>query len=209
MAGPLNIQDFTSKVSAMLNALPVEMTQVNAELATTALSSVRNRLTAEGIDGKGKKLGTYSDNPLPTFFFTGKGLGSGADQKFDAYVKRERKAKGKAFKGVSYKTFRELNNRETNFVNLSFSGETLNDLAVLESRQEGQLIVTVVASKDSIKKTTYDAKGQPKSTIGTGEVLEHLGTQYGDILALTEKEEEDIAIVFDQRLQLFIDRYLQ
>jgi hypothetical protein len=208
MAEALDIKAFKDKVKAMLSALPEELTKTNAVLARSALSAVRNRLQTDGVDAKGQSLGKYSTNPLPTFFFKNKGLGSGADKAFEAYVKREQKRLGKAFKGVSYEKFRELNNRPTDKVDLNFTGETLRDLDVLESTQQGTFIVTTVASKNSIKKATYNAKGEAKGSIGTEQVLEHLADRYGDILALSEKEEEDIAVAFDERLQFFIDTYL-
>lgn len=208
MAQALDIKAFKDKIKEMLSALPEELTKTNAVLARGALSAVRNRLQTDGLDSKGQRLGSYSTNPLPTFFFTNKGLGSGADKAFEAYVKRERKKQGKDFKGVSYEKFRELNNRPTDKVDLNFTGETLRDLDVLESRHEGNFIVTVVASKNSIKKAQYNAKGEAKGSIGTEQVLEHLSDRYGDLLALSEEEEEDLAVTFDERLQFFIDTYL-
>lgn len=208
MAAALDLNQFNQKVGAMLGALPDYLVRSNAILGRTALSLVRSRLINQGEDATGKKFGSYSSNPLPTFFFTHKGLGSGADKAFDAYVKKQRKLLGKNFKGVSYEEFRRLNNRPTDFVTLSFTGETLNDLDVLESKQNGRVINTIVGSKNSIKKAKYKADGTNAGTIGTEDVLEHLANKYGDLLALSEKEEQEISLAFDEGLQKFINQYL-
>lgn len=208
MAAALDVNQFNQKVNAMLGALPDHVVRNNAILARTALSMVRSRLINQGEDATGKKFGSYSTNPLPLFFFTHKGLGSGADKAFDAYVKKQRKLLGKNFKGISYEEFRRLNNRPTDHITLSFTGETLNDLDVLESKQDGQIVNTVVGSKNSIKKAKYKADGSNAGTIGTEDVLGHLADKYGDIMALNEKEEEEITLAFDDGLQKFINTYL-
>lgn len=209
MAQGLNIEEFISKVNEMLGALPRSVAEINEGLAASAIPMIIDRLTELGTDGKGKKLGTYSDNPLPTFFYLHKGTGSGADQALESAIKKKRKEQGKNFKGISYKEFRELNNRPTNFVTLSFTGETLADLGVIQTLIESTVVVVMVGAQNKTTKATRDAKGNIKGRITTGQVLEYLGERYGEnILALTGDEEEILANAFDVELQNFLNKYL-
>lgn len=211
MATGLNIEQYRERVNSFLTALPGEVTRINNALALSAIAEVRRRLIDTGIDGTGKSLGTYSTNPLPTFFFANKGTGSGADTKLDALVKRKQKqAKntGEKFKGVSYKEFRELNNLPTVHVTLSFTGETLGDLGVISEAVSGEKIITTIGAKNSKTKAKYNAKGQKVGEETTEQVLDHLGERYGEnVLAVNPEEEKMLAAALDDELQKLFDKY--
>lgn len=198
MAGVLNADEFNDRVKQLLQAANIEFPAINARVARTALSLVRNRIINEGKNGKGQSFGKYSTNPLPTFFFTGKGLSAGADQKLEADLKRQRKA-GVKNPGVSYEAWRDMNNLQTNHVDLKFSGDTLKDIDVIETRTEGSIVTTVVASKDSITRTNG------KKTISTGTIMDHLAERYGDFLEVTDQETVDLIEVFDEEVQQLVD----
>lgn len=209
MAAGLDINAYALKVQAMLNDLPEGVQRINDGLALSAIPLIVNRLVDLGVDGKGKKLGNYSTNPLPTFFYLHKGTGSGADAKLDALVKKRRKEEGEAFKGISYKEFREINNRPTNFITLSFTGETLGDLGVTNNVVNGLVVVTTVAAQNKVSKAKYDAKGNNAGQITTEQILDYLGERFGEnILALSEEEEEQMANAYDIELQKFINQHL-
>jgi len=61
--------EFSEKIKSFSQALLVEMPKINASVAMNAFGMVADRIRNEGIDGKGKSLGTYSENPLPLFFY--------------------------------------------------------------------------------------------------------------------------------------------
>lgn len=209
MAAALDIKEYASKVKAMLTALPDAVQTINYSLALSAIPLIVNRLTDLGVDGKGKKLGAYSTNPLPTFFYLHKGTGSGADAKLEALVKKKRKAEGEDFKGISYKEFREINNRPTNFVTLSFTGETLGDIGVINNVINGVVVVTTVGAQNKISKAKYDAKGNNAGRITTEQILDYLGERFGEnILSLNDEEQEQLANAYDIELQKFINQQL-
>jgi hypothetical protein len=210
MPTPLNINDFQARVRNMLNALPDRSARINDGLAQSAVPMIVNRLIDLGQDGNGKPLGDYSDKPLPTFFYLHKGTGSGADKKLEQKIKSERKKKGKNFKGISYKDFRELNNRPTAHVTLSFTGETLGDLGVTKTVHEGGNVVSTIESLNTVTKAVYNAKGEKKGSNTTQDILDFLGARYGEnILALTDEEEKKLSAALDVELDNFIKEYLE
>lgn len=205
----LDLNTYLSNVKLMLAGLTDEVQVINTGLAISAIPLIINRLTDLGIDGTGKKLGTYSTNPLPTFFYLHKGTGSGADTALEALVKKKQKSEGKNFKGISYAEFRTLNNRPIDFVTLNFTGETLNDLGVIDNIINGLVVIITVGAENKVTKKKYKANGAPAGTITSGEILDYLGERYGEnILALNDEEQEQLAVAYDSELQKYIDKKL-
>lgn len=202
----ISIEEYNKNLTDFLTKLPVNVQRIQKSLALTNIPIIKKRLIDKGVTGEGKSLGEYSDKPLSPGLLLNQGLGSGADKKVQTYLKQQKKAGLPEL--ISYKKFRELNNRPTAHVTLSFTGETLNDLAVVNQSITGGLIVTTVASKNSKTKEVYNKRGRKTGTVGTGDVLDQLGEKYGDILSLTKSEEKAIAEAFDEELQDLIDRYL-
>jgi len=209
MADALTVEQFKSRVQNMLANLPEEVQRLNDGIALSMIPLIVNRLVDLGEDGKGKKLGNYSTNPLPTFFYLHRGTGSGADAKLDAAVKRKRKQEGKDFKGISYKEFREINNLPTQFVTLSFTGETLADIGVVSNVANGLVIVTTIDAQGKSTKAKYDSKGNAKGTITSAEILDFLSERFGEnLLALNEEEERQTIMAYDQGLQGIVNKYI-
>lgn len=202
----ISIEEYNKNLTDFLTKLPVNVQRIQKSLALTNIPIIKKRLIDKGVTGEGKSLGEYSDKPLSPGLLLNQGLGSGADKKVQTYLKQQKKAGLPEL--ISYKKFRELNNRPTAHVTLSFTGETLNDLAVVNQSITGGLIITTVASKNSKTKEVYNKRGRKTGTVGTGDVLDQLGEKYGDILSLTKSEEKAIAEAFDEELQDLIDRYL-
>lgn len=210
MANALSIKEYSSKVDAFLRDLPEAMLIINQKLALTTIPTIRKRLIDQGLTAEGKSLGTYSTRPMSPLFFLGHGL-KGADKKIEAQLKRQKKAGQRP--GVSYKEVREFNNLPTTHVTLSFTGETLGDLAVLNNVNEGSKVITTVGSKDSKTKDIYNKKGKKTGTITTGEVLENLDSKYGqaldtELLDLSKNEQENLEELFNKLFQTFLDKEL-
>lgn len=195
-----NIDQYLANVDKLLTALPAEAQRINDGLALSVIPLIIGRLTDFGVDGLGKKLGTYSTNPLPMFFYLNKVTGSGADEKLKALDKQKRKEQGKNYKGISYEEFRQVNNKEVEFVNLNFTGETLNDIGVLDNVINGILVVTTIGAQGKIN----------KGKITTEQVLDFLAERYGEnILAINEDEEKIMTQAYDEELQKVFDKYLE
>lgn len=198
----LNVDEFNGKVSQLLQAAHNEFPVINAKVAQTALSLIKDRIINYGTKADGSSFGKYSTNPLPSFFFIGKGLSGGADAKLKAELKRQRK-EGIKNPGVSYTGWRQMNNLQTDHVDLKFTGETLKDFAVLETKTDGNVVTTIVASKNSI------TKSNGKKSITTGQVAEHLADKYGDFLDCSKEEQKILLEVYEDEIQHLFDSIFQ
>lgn len=153
---------------ALIEALPV----INEKVAVNAYALMRQRVIERGTIGEDKSLGSYSDNPLPSFYFEGKALNGAGEKALE-------KAK-KSGEGISYADWRKANNRPIDHVTLSFSGATLNDIGVIKSLRDGTKVVTIVGPKNT--KLRKDGKT-------TSEVVGYLQDQYGDFIKPNKSEE--------------------
>ena len=204
----MTIEEYDKNVIKFLNQLPRNVQRINRSLALTTIPLIKKRLIDQGVTGEGKSLGKYSEKPLSPGLLLNSGLGIGADRKVQSYMKQQKKANTESPATISYKKFRELNNRPIEHVTLSFTGETLNDISIISNTVQGSYVITEVASRNSKSKDVYNKKGKKTGTVGTGDVLESLGDRYGDLLSLTPKEEQEIAEAFDDEIQTLIDQYL-
>lgn len=198
MAQTYNPEQFNDKVQQLLQAARIEFPVINARISRSALSLIKNRIINEGKRANGTSFGKYSTQPLPSFFFAGKGLSAGADKKIAAELKRQRKA-GIKNPGVSYEQWRQMNGLQTNFVDLKFTGETLKDIDLLETTTDGNIVTTVIASKDSISRKNGN------KTITTGKIADHLMEKFGDYLEVSDQEKEILIEAYDAELQQLVD----
>lgn len=199
-----SIKSFNAQVDKFLLALPNDVIKINTIIGQDSIALIKNRLE-DGKTAEGKSLGKYSDNPISALSFLGKGLGSGSDSAVKSYAKANG---GK----LSYEKFRQLNNRPTDHVNLFFTGETLNDIAVTSSKIEGNKVITKVSSKNSKTKEITNSKGKVTGSKTTGDVLSDLDGKYGralntELLSLSVEEEKLVSNTFDKQLQTLLDKY--
>lgn len=203
----LKIEDFQNRVNACISALPKAMQAINLSVAKSAIPLITNRLTNQGKTAQGQSLGAYSDNPMNAMLFSGKSLGSGAEKRVDDYAKKNN---GK----ISYKKFRELNNRPTDHVTLSFSGQTLADIGVISTQTDGTKIKTVIGSLNRYKKDVVNKKGKIVGQLSTGDVLQQLNDKYGnalntELLDVSDSELQLITNIYEKNLQDFLDKFFE
>lgn len=188
----MKANDFQQKIQLFTNALVQDMPQINEAVALNAYALVRDRIINDGVTGTGKSLGQYSETPLPLFFYTGKSLNAGGDAAI-ANAKKNHV-------GLSYKDFREANNRPTDHVTLNFSGDMWGDIGVVKNIVSGTKIVTVIGAKN-----TKNRKSGNKS-VTTDDIMDGLFEHYGDFLEVNDKEESLLAQTYDAKLQQLIDK---
>lgn len=188
----MNIDEFNIAVNSFLSEVKNEAPVINAKITRSGLSLIHDRILNEGIEGK-----SYSTNPLPMFYFTGKSISAGGEAKVKATEKRNKKA---GIPGISYTDFRQANNLQTNHVDLRLSGDMWRDMDVLESNASGFKVITTAGSKNSI---TY------KDGQTTGKVVGYLAERYGDFLTPTKQEEEILDNALDEELQNIINTYFK
>lgn len=210
MAAATSINQLVTKLNRMIQALPAEMVKINTKLALDAIPKIQNRLIDEGKTAEGKSLGKYSTRPLSPLLLIQQASGKGAQQRIYNEAKKNKKAGLPS--GISYERFRELNNLPVDHVTLSFTGETLGDIGVLEEGINGTTVSVVVGSRASKSKDVFNKKGRKTGTKDTGEVLDDLDEKYGsaldtELLSLSKEEEEELAQRQDDMLQDFLDKY--
>ncbi len=197
--------EYAEDLNRFLSELPRNVQEINKTLALYSIPLIKKRIRNQGVLGDGTSLGKYSERPISPGYFIGTGL-KGADDKMKVYLKQQKKAGLPEL--ISYKKFRELNNRPTDHVTLSLSNETLDDISISSNVIFNGNVVTTIESKNSKSKDVVNKKGKKTGTVGTGDVLDQLGEKYGDILSLTKQEEKDLAEVFDEEIQDLINKYL-
>ncbi len=198
--------EYADDLNRFLSELPRNVQKINETLALSSIPLIKKRIRNQGVLGDGTSLGKYSERPISPGYFIGTGLGVGAEKKVETYLKQQKKAGLPQL--ISYKKFRELNNRPTDRVTLSLSNETLDDISISSNVIFNGNVVTTIESKNSKSKDVVNKKGKKTGTVGTGDVLDQLGEKYGDILSLTKQEEKDLAEAFDEEIQDLINKYL-
>lgn len=190
-----------NKIKQFNELLILEMPRINESVAMNAYALVRNRVTNTGVIGSGKSLGSYSDTELPAFFSSGKSLNN-AGEKFVEKAKKERTQ-------ISYKEFREANNRPTDHISLSFSGEMWKDIGVIKEYVTGTKIVTVVGAKNT-KRRSHSGLGSDlkmhQKEVSTDTIMDGHAERYGDFLEVNLDEETRLAKTYDTMLQDLIDK---
>jgi len=99
----------------------------------------------------------------------------------------------------SYVETRKKNNKQTNHVDLKFTGDMWRDIDVISSELKGDTAVTVVTAKNAIN----------RGKLKTEDIMFNNAERYGDFMALSPEEEEQVASVFDKELQKVIDKIFE
>jgi ribosomal protein L25 (general stress protein Ctc) len=212
MAEAVSVEQFERQVKRLLNALPRELSNINKKLALDAIGKVTNRLIDEGKTAEGKSLGKYSTRPMSPLLAIQQATGKGAEKRIYNEAKKQQKAGQRP--GISYEKLRELNNLPVDHVTLSYTGDTLGDIGVIEENVDGTTVRIVVGSRGSKQKDVFNKRGKKTGTITTEEVLENLNDKYGraldtELLDMSEKEQADSSEVQDELLQEMFDKYLE
>lgn len=188
-----SIDEFQATTEKLLLDVRAELPAINIRVARTGLSLLRNRIINDGQNSKGESLGSYSTNPLPAYFYEGKGISAGADEKL-------KKSQKKGKEGVSYKDWREFNGLQTNHIDLKFSGDMWRDIDVISNESSAHGVVTIVGAKNSITRKSG------KSSLKTDDLMEFNSDRYGDIMAISQEEENELAMALDAELQFMFDQ---
>jgi hypothetical protein len=174
------INEFIRRLNLIKNELvktrPIETELIGRE----ALALVRRRIQSTGKDYANADLGSYSTVQLPAFFYFGKSANNAGENKIKAAAKKGQK--------VSYKELREFNNRETSFVDLTFTGAMWREMDVR-------------TSQNSVEKSV--ATIEPR-TARSKKVADYNSIRYGNILRLSKDESRMLRIAnFDRVVKVF------
>lgn len=192
----MSADEFRSSVSRLEQLLTDQLPRINERMALDCAGMVKDRLVNDGVRADGSKLGKYSDVEIPLFFYKNGKLhapfSSPLNKGGEALVEKVKKANrlkknggqrepGGEIKGISYKQLREAEGRQTDFVDLKMSGETMRDIGPVKQVISGFKVVTHVGSKN----TKVRAGG-----VTTDKVLDGWSKQYGNVLEPNRAEAE-------------------
>ena len=175
---PDQVSEALSHLAKVIAENTPDMTQT---VAATALAVVRDRIQDTGVDSKGVKFKGYSTKEIPAFFYTGKSLKKLKKDEFgeDALQQNDM---------LSYKEWRELNNLQTDHVDLTFTGDMWRKTAIISAglAPEGYVV--------SIGGNTREAQDK----------INYASDKYGNILSVSEKEEKNLTEDYDEMLDKLI-----
>ena len=146
---------------------------------TTAL--IRNRVQTEKINADGQPFGQYSRALVPRWYFYGRSISGGAENKIKT---------GDWFQ--SYADFKEANNQDPNDINFTFTGDMWRNTGVN-------------SVKSTAATTTVTIGGQ---TTRAQNIQEWQQPRYGNILATNEQERQFIKEAHEERIIKIINKYL-
>ena len=132
--------------------------EVAAEGATMC-ADIADRVINEGKAGDGGGFSPYSTKKVPAYWYVGRSLNAAGDAKIKAAAKNK--------EGVSYKDFREFNNRPTDKKNFSFSNEMWRGFGVQKVERTGDAYLLVIGgqNKESQEKIDWMSGKEGKSII--------------------------------------------
>ena len=165
-------EQFQKNIEAKIRSLDIAKTIV-FPVATVMLDSMRQRLFQEGISGDGGKTGSYSTTPMyaSKSAFVGGGFSpQGKNAKKTSSGKLAKGSKNKKdgaqrksmYLVGGYKQLRQVQGKETAFVNLQYSGLLFTDFSKLAVEKD--TVVSKVGTKESSDKLKWLSDKYGKDT---------------------------------------------
>lgn len=154
----MSIEDAISRIERMERNIR-NVADLARAPALDLAQAVADRVIEEGRDHEGAAFSPYSDVPLPAFFYFNRSANQGGEAKVRAAAKKKR--------GVSYRDFRDFNNRPTNIKNFSFTNQMWRSFGVVEVGGTGGLLTVTLGAKDPVaaKKMAHNSEREGKSII--------------------------------------------
>ena len=152
---PKRLTDIQNRLKNLSSAIAVAGADLCADIAQRVINS--------GEKAEGGKFTPYSTKDVPAFWYMGRSLNAGGEAKVKAAAKKKQ--------GVSYKQFREFNNRPTNFKNFSFSQEMWQGFGVKKVEANGGTYTLVIGGKtpESEEKIAWMSAQEKVSIIAPNE----------------------------------------
>jgi hypothetical protein len=206
----MTIDEAIANIDGFLNTLETEMPKLSDEVALDALALIKNRIIDQG---KGIEGAAYSTKPMlatkEQFIVKSRFKQSteevvlkrdGKKNKKGQLVKRGVWLKfPKAKKAVAvmkidggYREFREIQGRPGDHVNLSYSGKMWQGTTIVARARNGYTWVTIIGGGNQ--------EAQDK--------LSWMTDKYGKFLSVTDEEEKNLSLVFDNRIKAISDKFL-
>lgn len=169
----MELEEFTQKLEQLKRDLIAEAPAIAYQMASDGKAYAYLRITSEGV-------GSYSTNPIPTFFFKGRELNKAGEDWL------EKHSMG------TWSEFKDAQGVGSEFVNLLYSGRTFAGIVVIGESREGEAYVAEIGGSDK----------------EVQEVMDNNYLRYGNYLMATPEEERKIAEGANDRIAEIISRQL-
>lgn len=146
-----------------------------AALGADLCASLADRVINTGKNSEGQQFSPYSEKKVPAFWYYGRSLNAGGEAKVRAAAKKK--------EGVSYREFRQFNNRPGSPKNFSFSNEMWRGFGVKSAQFEGGQYILVIGGKTKVSsdRIAYVSSQEGRSIIEpTAQELARLAKQLTD-----------------------------
>lgn len=181
----MTIDEAIQKLDSLIEALDTALKNISETAALDAIALIITRVQTEGIGQK------YSANKVPAYLFL---LGGGLNldtKQTRTFVEGVVKRKDKEQRFTNWAEIREAHGNQSNFVDLTFTGDMFRRTQIIDSKKIGEYWVTTIGGldKETENKLRWNAQ------------------RYGDFFVLTKDEqdliEESIKSQVTQVLNLF------
>lgn len=205
----MKANEFTSAVHKLNELAISKIPDINERMALDATAMIKDRIINTGIKANGASLGRYSTNETPLFFYKNGKLQAPfsnplnkAGEKFYLDVVKENNSRrkknggtGEPPRGISYEQWREANNRPTDHITLSFSGDTMRDIGVTKQIVSGTRIVTTVGPKNTKRRAGHQT---------TEQITKGLSERYGNFMEPNQEEIDALKIYLENQMAKII-----
>lgn len=176
-----NILNFVNSLKGLASELINTREQESIIIANDAMALVRLRVQTDKEDADGFEFGQYSEAVVPQWMLYGKSLSDGAEETIK---------EGDWFQ--SYKDLREANNLETDAIDFTFSGDMWRNTGISNIN-------------NTAFSTTVSLGGQ---TDFASEKLSYQEPNHGNIIAMSDEEEQTVIEAHEERISNLITKYL-
>lgn len=170
------IDQFIQKIQAAEEQVRSELVSISEEAALNLKALVVNRIQSEGV-------GEYSERDLPAFFYL--------DNTGSARMDKTKSNRGKKFiekaakkrESINWADIRDAEGLQTEFVDLTFTGEMLRGLHIVGTNVQGARVTTILGGDraEVIKKLEWNVD------------------RYGPFLSPTTEERAKIVAIIKKR----------
>lgn len=173
---------FATRIKLAAEAINAQRENESILIGRETVALIRNRVQNDKTNAEGQPFGQYSRAVVPQWYFYGRSLSGGAEDRIKA---------GDWFQ--SYADFKEANNMDGGDINFTFSGDMWRNTGVTNVKNEGNS-TTVTIGGQTTRAQNIQAWQEPR---------------YGNILEANEEEKQKIYDAHTERINKILNTYLK
>ncbi len=177
----MDLLEFSNRLKQAAEEITANRETESARIANDAAQSVRLRVETDLTTAEGGSFGTYSQAVVPRWMYYGRSTSGGAENTIRG---------GDWFQ--SYADFRAANNLYNDEINFKFTGQMWDETGIVSIKDDGETCTATIGGQ-----TAYSE-----------EILGYHNDRFGNILELSEIEENKIYDAHRERITNIINKYL-